>query len=236
MPIPYGWDVNLYGAGAGQNQGTSSVPTTPLQGQFFANPQPNQFGVNLNSNVPAPYQTQNTNLFHNQFPVNSNANSSAINKNSVCDTSYFNLVPNLDFTPMSSWDTGTNTDKNSSFDVQQQQNNDLIQIGFEGVLTSDEKEYFSLEYFDPLHRKGRTASVSSPKDLYVNYSFAKPPEDDTDRVNTDRNAWVTFDDDTFYPAESLSEKPVSKDNKPPRPPPPDTFDKVISINSYFAYS
>ena len=222
MPIPYGWDVNLFGAGAGQNLGTSSVPTTPLQGQFFPNPQPHQFGLNLNSNVPAPYQTQNTNMFQNQFPVNS----SAINTNTTCDTPYFNLVPNLDFTPVTSSDIGAGADTNSSLETQQPRNNDLIQLGFEGILTSDEKEYFSLEYFDPLHKKGRTASIASPSDLYVNYSFAKPPEDDVDKVNTDKNAWVTFDDDAFLPGEKLLAT-VLKDDKPPRPPPPDISEKVI---------
>ena len=229
MPIPYGWDPNMLGQGAGLNQGTSSVPTTPLQGQFFPNPQPHHFGVNLQSHVPAPFPSHTPNLFHSQFPSTANT-SSAINKTPACDTSPFNLVPNLDFVPPPSGEAWAADDKNSTLepDLQNQQNNDLIQLGFEGILTSDEKEYFSLEYFDPLHKKGRTASVSitpnSPNDLYVNYSFAKPPEDETDRVNTEKNAWVTFEDDLSVFGD-VGERAVGKDDSLPKPTPHGIIDE-----------
>ena len=216
MPVPYGWDANILSTGAGLSHGSSSVPTTPLQSQIYPNPQPHNFGMNLNSHVPAPYQTQNANIIQNQFPVNS----SAINKSPTCDTtSPFNLVPNLDFIPPPHM-AGANFDKTSPLepDFPQQQNNDLIQLGFEGILTSDEKEYFSLEYFDPLHKKGRTTSVASPKDLYINYSFAKPPEDETDKINEDTNAWVTFEDDFLF-GEGISDKSASKDDSLPKPTP-----------------
>ena len=220
----------MLGHGAGLNQGTSSVPTTPLQGQFFPNPQPHQYGgVNLQTHMPVPYPPQ-TNFFPNQFPSSSNT-PSAINKPSTCDTtsstSPFNLVPNLDFVPPPSageaWAADNNRDSTLDPDSQSRQNNDLIQLGFEGILTSDEKEYFSLEYFDPLHKKGRTTSVSitpnSPKDIYVNYSFAKPPEDETDRVNTEKNAWVTFEDDVSVFGD-IGDKSGADDQSLPKPPAP----------------
>ena len=148
--------------------------------------------------------------------------SSAINKTSACDTSPFNLVPNLDFvTPAS--ETGASYNKNATLepDFQQRQNDDLIQLRFESILTSDEKEYFSLEYFDPLHRKGRSAlgciSPNTPKDFYANYSFAKPPEDDKDKVNRDGNAWVTFDNDISVFGEGGTKRPLGKDDSLPKP-------------------
>ena len=226
MPISYGWDPSMLGNGAGLSQGTSSVPTTPLQGQFFPTPQPHHFGVNLQTHVPAPFPPQTTNLFHNQFPTTFNT-PSAIAKPSTCDTtSPFNLVPNLDFVPPPSgeaWAGDDNRDSTLNPDLQGRRNNNLIELGFEGILTSDEKEYFSLEYFDPLHKKGRTTSVSitpnSPKDIYVNYSFAKPPEDETDRVNTENNAWVTFEDD-LYMFGDVGEKSVGINDSLPKPPAP----------------
>lgn len=114
----------------------------------------------------------------------------------------FNLVPNVDFDVWGDADTFfdqqeqmdslPNTSAANTFKKTHRRNNsDLIQLGFEGVMTAEEKEYFSLEYFDPLHKKGRTASISSPS--ASNYFFAKPPEE-TALVSTERDNWVTFDD------------------------------------------
>ncbi|XP_052799554.1 phosphatidylinositol 4-phosphate 3-kinase C2 domain-containing subunit beta-like isoform X2 [Mya arenaria] len=117
----------------------------------------------------------------------------------------FNLVPNVDFDAWGNadaffdqqeqMDSGRNI-SDAFMKTHRRNNSDLIQLGFEGVMTSEEKEYFSLEYFDPLHRKGRTASISSSMSS-SNYFFAKPPED-AELVSTDRDKWVTFDESAAY--------------------------------------
>lgn len=131
------------------------------------------------------------------------SNKLPISDTQKCETSVhfgdFNLVPNVDFP----W-----TDADAFFDQQEQsgpsssetfvkghkrQNSDLIQLGFEGVMTSEEKEYFSLEYFDPLHRKGRSVSILSPAMTSSHYFFAKPPEE-SELISKDRGGWVTFDE------------------------------------------
>lgn len=117
----------------------------------------------------------------------------------------FNLVPNVDFDAWTDADSffaqyeqsgemAADNSVEASYKKHQRKSSDLIQLGFEGILTSEEKEYFSLEYFDPLHRKGRTVSVSSPSMSSSHYFFAKPPEE-SKLVSKDRNNWVTFDED-----------------------------------------
>ena len=122
----------------------------------------------------------------------------------------FNLVPNVDYDAWTDADSffaqfeesdempsdvsGNSRTADAPYRKHQRKSSDLIQLGFEGILTSEEKEYFSLEYFDPLHRKGRTASISSPSTSSSHYFFAKPPEE-SKLVSTDRNKWVTFDAD-----------------------------------------
>ncbi|XP_052235355.1 phosphatidylinositol 4-phosphate 3-kinase C2 domain-containing subunit beta-like isoform X2 [Dreissena polymorpha] len=149
---------------------------------------------------------------HADFSSSNNTRKSntlpAVNKAPISDTQKsessvhfgdFNLVPNVDFP----W-----TEADAFFDQQEQsgpsssdtfvkghkrQSSDLIQLGFEGVMTSEEKEYFSLEYFDPLHRKGRSVSVSTPAMTSSHYFFAKPPEE-SELISKDRGNWVTFDE------------------------------------------
>lgn len=229
-------------AAGGLKYGSTSVPTTPVGGSYFPQPQnPNfsnfnitghfpaqhnsfyagtvsglpptlssgsvassnrPFGAGSNATLPANFtKTVDNSSKQNTAGAGANVTDSA-NTTSASGDSGFNLVPNVDF------DAWTDADSffaqyeqsadnvyplDTSYKKHQRKSSDLIQLGFEGILTSEEKEYFSLEYFDPLHRKGRTASISSPSTSSSNYFFAKPPEE-SELVSKDRNNWVTFDD------------------------------------------
>ncbi|KAL4225582.1 Phosphatidylinositol 4-phosphate 3-kinase C2 domain-containing subunit alpha [Mactra antiquata] len=199
LPPSYGWDQSLTQMGGASGAPSSvSVPTTPNYqggGQFV--------GFNMGNQFPP----QNPNFFassNTSSSINKRNSDPVITQGTMSDG--FNLVPNVDFDAQ-----GDSTDafsqqpgdgaqngpsEDNSYKTHQRKSSDLIQLGFDNILTSEEKEYFSLEYFDPLHRKGRTMSISasSPSSSVSNYFFAKPPED-TDVVCVDRNAWVTFDDD-----------------------------------------
>lgn len=217
MPLPYGWDQSLSQmAAAVLTTGSTSVPTTPIPGPYVAQ-SGNFMGYNLGHYV----QPQNPN-FYAGYPNNSfsgsasnfTTNPSVLNRThsdvpkSQITSDGFNLVPNIDYDVFSESDAFFNqpaagssqerTGNESAFKTHKRQSSDLIQLGFEGVLTSEEKEYFSLEYFDPLHKRGRTVSISTPSSAASSshYFFAKPPEE-TDIVSKDRNAWVTFDDAEF---------------------------------------
>lgn len=128
----------------------------------------------------------------------------------------FNLVPNVDFDAWNESDSffaqyehSDNRSSDASYKKHQRKSSDLIQLGFEGILTSEEKEYFSLEYFDPLHRKGRTSSISSPSMSSSHYFFAKPPEE-TELVSNDRNKWVTFEEEDVFFGRDEGDQDVSK--------------------------
>lgn len=221
MPLPYGWDQSLSQmAAAGITSGSTSVPTTPLPGSYVAQSlggAGNFMGYNLGNHV----QPQNPNFYAgypsnsfsgsaNNFPTNPsvlNRSHSDVSKSQITSDG-FNLVPNIDYDVLSESDAFFNqqvagscqegTGNENAFKTHKRKSSDLIQLGFEGVLTSEEKEYFSLEYFDPLHKRGRTVSISTPSSAASSshYFFAKPPEE-TDIVSKDRNAWVTFDDADF---------------------------------------
>lgn len=216
MPTPYGWDQSLSQlSGAGAGHGSISMPTTPVMPPYQASG-----GQFAGFNVGGQFPPQNPNFFA-KAPYQSGHDSTNVISNSkmlpdATDASGpssegFNLVPNLDFEAWGDSDAFFNQQEGSqngapcdnSYKTHQRKSSDLIQLGFESILTSEEKEYFSLEYFDPLHRKGRTMSmsVSSPTSSVSNYFFAKPPED-ADVVSVDRNAWVTFDDDGVFVKES----------------------------------
>lgn len=258
MPSPYGWDQNLTQmAAGGLKYGSTSVPTTPVGGSYFQNPNfsnfnitgrfPAQhnsfyagtvsglpptlsggsvastdrpFGAGSSTTLPANFaKTVDNSSKQSTAGAGANVTDSA-NVTSASGDSGFNLVPNVDF------DAWTDADSffaqyeqsadnvyplDTSYKKHQRKSSDLIQLGFEGILTSEEKEYFSLEYFDPLHRKGRTASISSPSTSSSNYFFAKPPEE-AELVSKDRNNWVTFDDTEgmFDHAEGDGQQGVTK--------------------------
>ena len=214
MPSPYGWDQSLSQMAAGGfAAGSTSVPTTPLPGAYTQPGVGNFMGYNLGNQFPA----QNPNVYPgysgNSFSNNAGAfNTQNLNRN-VSDggsaetmSNGFNLVPNVDFDawPESDFSNQHGGNQNephvpgseNTLKTHRRNNSDLIQLGFEGVLTSEEKEYFSLEYFDPLHKRGRTMSVSTPSSIASSsYFFAKPPEEAV--ISKDRNDWVTFDDADF---------------------------------------
>ena len=206
MPVPYGWDQTLTQQASAIGQGTTSVPSTPLQGPFYVHNMPPASAFNTGMGFPLP----GVNIFQNYNdndaviprcltkPVSGNVNrDQADRKIDQGNTEGFNFVPNLDFESTFSASPTSTPNQNITLDTvvktHKRKSSDLIQLGFDGILSSDEKEYFSLEYFDPLHRKGRSASVSSPHSV-AGYFFAKPPED-TSVVSKERDAWVTFDDD-----------------------------------------
>ncbi|XP_053384190.1 phosphatidylinositol 4-phosphate 3-kinase C2 domain-containing subunit alpha-like isoform X3 [Mercenaria mercenaria] len=220
MPSPYGWDQSLSQMAAGGfGTGSTSVPTTPLPGTYTQTGAGNLVGYNLGNQFPAQNPNFYAGLPGNAFSSTAGANTGPVNtahlNRTVSDTASsgtmsdgFNLVPNVDFDAWSESDFfnqqaagGNQNDQQAagsenSFKTHRRNNSDLIQLGFEGVMTSEEKEYFSLEYFDPLHKRGRTMSVSTPSSMASsNYFFAKPPEEAV--VSKDRNDWVTFDDGDF---------------------------------------
>ncbi|XP_060563765.1 phosphatidylinositol 4-phosphate 3-kinase C2 domain-containing subunit beta-like isoform X2 [Ruditapes philippinarum] len=213
MPSPYGWDPALSQMAAGGfTTGSTSVPTTPIPGPYTQPGAGNYMGYNLGNQFPV----QNPNFYAgysgNMFPTSAGistgaVNSASLNRNISVGTNEenvtdgFNMVPDADSDPWSESDFFNQNDQQTagsekSVKTHRRNNSDLIQLGFEGVLTSEENEYFSLEYFDPLHKRGRTMSVSTPSSLASsNYFFAKPPEETV--ISTDRNDWVTFDESDF---------------------------------------
>lgn len=192
------------------------MPTTPLPGPYIPQSQAgagNFVGYNTGNQFPP----QNPNFYTGYSSSSSSSNAGPTNPltldRSVSDMASagtmsdgFNLVPNVDFDAWSESDSffnqqaaGSNeTENENAFKAHLKNSSDLIQLGFEGIMSSEEKEYFSLEYFDPLHRRGRTVSISTPNSTLTSshYFFAKPPED-TDIVSKERDAWVTFDDGEF---------------------------------------
>ncbi|KAK3611626.1 hypothetical protein CHS0354_018322 [Potamilus streckersoni] len=193
MPKSYGWDPNLLDAGK-RSILTPSVPvTTPtympnVQGYGYRNmPGCDLQGYSMNPFLKGqldPWGQPVTNQSAIKMPQGSSSTKLDSWNQERCSFNDFD-----------------DKEDNVDFQVPPRINSDLIELGFEGVMTHEEKEYFSLEYFDPLHQKARSDSLSMREGRL--YSFAKPPEDTDSSVAEKSTAWVTFDEDGFFKSETV---------------------------------
>ncbi|KAL3843199.1 hypothetical protein ACJMK2_021144 [Sinanodonta woodiana] len=193
MQRSYGWDPNLLGAGK-TGVLTPSVPVTPS----------NYMSVVQGYGYREGYSTNP--FFRGQL----DAWGQPVTNQSAIKMPQGSASTNRDSWNQEMFNDFDNKEDDVDCQAPLKKNSDLIELGFEGIMTQEEKEYFSLEYFDPLHQKARSDSLSMREGRL--YSFAKPPEDIDSSVSEKSTAWVTFDDDDgFFTAKTFesSEKDSS---------------------------
>ncbi|KAK3101653.1 hypothetical protein FSP39_005228 [Pinctada imbricata] len=245
--MSYGWNPSLFGAQPtsamnpcyGRSSFPSSNPHHTTQtslgygAQYTKNPAANPF-------LHAPQQSN----FHMGATVGASNimfPGGGANLTRPASSSDFENLRKVDepvcdnvFSELETFDTGRTSDSEG----RERRNSDLMHFS-----ESDEKEYMSLDFFDPLYSRTRRESVSS-KDNSLSYSFFEADnskttdsegvpdrqtiDDQFEKLSSSADALEQF---LRFSGEPLQEE-RSRSDTPDRPPPPRLSDQYESEGPY----